>query len=198
MRQALKKQEWTYSEDLAGRYAARPASPREETWQPAANEVASRDYTAEARSAESLVEGFVEEIADNKIPDTRPIELDITGKLRAPMITVAPDVQQAYFISTQEWDGYVTDVGPDAFEAVIYPVARTEEFRQDTVSVPLWLIDEDARHRVRPGAIFRLATGRQRRKRQIMHGARVYFRMAADMRKQEGLDREALEAFFAD
>lgn len=202
MNAVARKWEWSRGEDLAGRYATKTDQERPGAWKPAANEVATRDYAAEALEVGDLVEDFVAELdQEAAAPDigTRPPKLpDIAGELAAPPVAIMPDNQQAYFMSTQEWDGYVTDVGDDQFDAVIYPVGGDATFRQDTVSVPLWLVDEDARHRVRPGAIFRMATGRQRRKRQMMHGVRIYFRLAMDVRKQEGLDRGALEAFFAD
>ncbi len=204
MNAIAKKSSWSTTDDIAGRYALTLDKARPVAFEPAANEVAARDFDAEADDALALVKDYVtRQPAD--APTTMPLSKTNTSlaqpevsELLAPTISVKPDPQQAYFISTQEWDGYITEVGEDTFEAVIYPVGQAAEFRQDAVTVPVWLVDEDARHRVKPGAIFRLATGRQRRKRQIIHGARVYFRLIVDMRKQEGLDEGALEAFFGD
>jgi len=203
---------WSKSEDIAGRYATSlRMNRRAPEFQPAANEVAMRDYDAEAASAVAMVKEYAAgpggrpdtleyrtDPADESTRLSDPQDENAIRRLAAPAISIVPDPQQAYFMSTQEWDGYVTDIRAEAFDAVITPVAGTDDFRQDTVTVPLWLVDDDARERVKPGALFRLATGRQRRKRQIIHGARIYFRVPVDVRKQEGLDTEALEAFFDD
>jgi len=194
-------------EEQAGRYASYQGHGRRMAFEPAANEIGSRDFNAEASDARALVETYVEVNAKRVQNDTvaltsrdllEHVRDNISQRLRAPAINVRLDPAQNYFISTQEWDGYVVSISDEEFDAVIYPVGADGDFRQDTVTVPKWLVNEDASHLLRPGAIFRLATGKQRRKRQNSHSAKLYFRQAVDAKRPEGLTLSALEAFLGD
>jgi len=123
---------------------------------------------------------------------------DLTARLKMPSERLAPDPAPVYFISTQEWDGYVVRVSDDKFEAVIYPVGQDAEYRQDVVTVPFEIVDDDVRRSVCEGSIFRMATGRQRRKRQVMHGVKIYFRPAGTLSNAHPSKAPDLEALFAD
>jgi hypothetical protein len=162
------------------------------------NDVRRRDFAAEAGSAVNLVEPSEFPAYKSFI---QSFELNATENythLTAPNIKVAPDPAQEYFMSTQEWDGYVTEIAGDEIEAVIYPIGDSDGLRQDAVTIPLSLVDDDARARVKIGSIFRLATGRLRRKRQNMHGVKIYFRLAADTKPKQLLSVSDLEGFFVE
>jgi hypothetical protein len=211
--------------DMAGAYAHHQGETgrsgrvglRISTEHPATNTLAKRDYAAEAEDATAIIENYIERednnsplhpdftkaIVSNKLTIKSALGFglipnEFADEFTAPVVEVFPDPQQVYFMSTAEWDGHVTRVNENDFEALIYPTGNVEEFREDTVTVPLQYVDDDVRDSVRVGAIFRFATGRVRRKRQIMHGVKVYFRRRESADQSTIVDMTALEALIDD
>ncbi len=198
--------------DMAGNYADTMGGnmdrKRTATVLPAANEVPARHFSAEALDAKSLVDRFVDvkarQVGRNTNGSGPETAIDLQRSryyvqdLLAPEVRSKPDPKQAYFFSTQEWDGYVTEIRDDEFDAIIYPISHTGNYREDRVTIPISAIADAARDTFRSGAIFRLATGRYRRNRQIINGAKIYFRKGSEISSQRGLTRQAIENFFAE
>lgn len=101
------------------------------------------------------------------------------------------------FISSREWDGYVTEVFDDMFRGVIYPISFAGDEPEELIEIPMSFVDEDVRADIQEGSIFRLATGQSKRRRQIMHGTKIYFRRAHRLRSVPKVN-ESLEDLFAD
>src|SRR5258706_9583387 len=205
-------------EDMAGSYAPQQVAPRAIAPTPTINDVKRRDFATEALRAVEFAGTLVAHDGELELPsvfraqkyrqvgqpafpsrasETAPhrVEGPPEERKKVPEARVAPDRAQGYFMSTQEWDGYVTQVCKDHFEGVMYPAGHGAERREDLISVPLSLIGDESLSRVRPGAIFRLATGRLRRKKQVMHGVKVYFRPEIPPERRVTFEGAAFDTF---
>ncbi len=80
------------------------------------------------------------------------------------------------FFSAQEWDGYVAEMHKSHFRGVIYPVGLNNSNSEEFVDIPLEFVDEGDLQHIGPGSIFRLATGRFKRRRQSIQATQIYFR----------------------
>lgn len=145
-----------------------------------------RDATQGAGEADNLVQ-LSRFNTGTGVAGASPIDIPEWTPMEAP-------VEQ--FISSQEWDGYVTEVVGDRFRGVIYPLGASSA-DEELVEIPMVYVEEDVRAHVVEGAVFRLSTGRLKLRRTIMQGTRLYFRKAARLRKGPDM-RSALKDLFAD
>ena len=69
----------------------------------------------------------------------------------------------ASFMSLQEWDGYVVDVGPRSFRARIVDVAGGDKDNEEAeVEISLEELDEESQSLLEKGRLFRWSIGYQR------------------------------------
>lgn len=108
-------------------------------------------------------------------------------------VALPPSHEQ--FVSTMEWDGYVTDIEPENLRAVVYPVGSTDR-DEELVEIPLSLVDTEIRPHLERGAVFRLATGHFKHKRTTIIGTKIYFRTAARFKPRGNVTHEALQGLF--
>lgn len=113
-----------------------------------------------------------------------------------PTLVSIKDAQEQ-FISSQEWDGYVTAILKSSVRGVMYPVGSVGPQNEELVEIPKEFIGEETSRNVRVGSVFRFATGKLVRRKQIMQGSKVYFRKAARLRSNPE-QVSALEDLFAD
>lgn len=145
----------------------------------------------------NLTEGASVTVSSALEEEPDPLAL-LTASAAASRHAPAINPAQVYFMSTQEWDGYITEVNDQSFEAVIAPVGSME-FVEDTMTVPFDQVDDDVRSKLAPGVLFRFAAGNVRIKRQVLHAVRFYFRADVGIDAADaGLTVADFEAAFED
>ena len=69
---------------------------------------------------------------------------------------------QYSFLILQEWEGYVVSISKETFTARLVDVTRTRSLEEEEADLPLDDLDDDARRKISPGAIFRWVIGYHR------------------------------------
>ena len=116
------------------------------------------------------------------------LEEEIGNVIRFSAPRTHPERPLVSIVAVQEWEGVVDQVLDDYFEATLVDVSVGARHPTEVMEIPLDLIDEEDRRILRPGTIFRLVIGRERRKGgQIQNKTLVYVRRN-QFRKRLGPD----------
>lgn len=82
-------------------------------------------------------------------------------RLRAPLLPhpQAFSSRRARFVALQEWEGYVTDIREEDFEARLWDLTGGARREEEEATIPFGEISERDRARMRRGSIFRWSIG---------------------------------------
>jgi hypothetical protein len=105
------------------------------------------------------------ELEDTKINVNRRAEIirQIDDAISAAFPSIAPPPTIS-LQPLQEWEGYVTEIGPETFTGRLVDVTARRKTEEEMADFPICDLSDDDRELLAPGAIFRWVIGYQRSK----------------------------------
>jgi hypothetical protein len=124
-----------------------------------------RTLVASSFSRKPSEAALLPELEDTKINVNRRAEIirQIDDAISAAFPSIAPPPTIS-LQPLQEWEGYVTEIGPETFTGRLVDVTARRKTEEEMADFPICDLSDDDRELLAPGAIFRWVIGYQRSK----------------------------------